>query len=70
MAAGKKPENRKRGYKYIQVGVEWGFSVFIGIFAGYQADEYFGVGPWLTLLGLFFGMAAGVYFFYRTMKNG
>lgn len=32
---------------------------FIGLFIGYKLDEWWGTSPWMTLLWLGFGIAAG-----------
>jgi F0F1-type ATP synthase assembly protein I len=40
------------------VGLEIGLSVAIGALGGYWLDEKLSTGPWLTLVGLLFGVAA------------
>lgn len=41
------------------IGLELGLSVAIGLFIGYLLDQHFGTAPWLMLLWLGFGLAAG-----------
>lgn len=41
-------------------GLEFGLSVVVGTLMGYFLDRYFGSGPIGLLLGLGFGMAAGI----------
>lgn len=41
------------------VGLELGLSVIIGLLIGYYLDKQLGSGPWLMLLFLGFGFAAG-----------
>jgi F0F1-type ATP synthase assembly protein I len=40
------------------VGLEIGLSVAIGALAGYWLDEKLSTGPYLTMVGLLFGVAA------------
>ena len=42
--------------------------VGVGPAAGYFADWLLGTRPWLTLVGLGFGIAAAAVNFYRTLK--
>jgi ATP synthase protein I len=41
------------------VGLEMGVSVAVGLAVGYFLDKEFGTEPYLTLLFLLFGVAAG-----------
>ena len=47
------------GLSASSVGLELGVSVIIGLLAGYFLDQRLGSGPWLMLLFLGFGFAAG-----------
>lgn len=52
----------KRAYNALSassVGLELGLSVIIGLLIGYFLDDRFGTGPWLMLVFLGFGLAAG-----------
>ncbi len=43
----------------ISIGIELVVSVVLGLLAGAWLDRRFGTGPWLTLLGIVIGSAAG-----------
>ena len=45
--------------RYASVGLEMGIAVAIGAGLGYLADNHFGTRPWLSLIGLLLGTAAG-----------
>ncbi len=44
---------------YSSIGLSMVFSIFIGLAAGIWADGNFDTRPWLTLIGLGLGIAAG-----------
>jgi len=44
---------------YSSLGFSVALSIFIGLFAGVYLDGKFDTTPWLTLIGLGFGIAAG-----------
>lgn len=41
------------------VGISMVAASFIGLYIGYKLDEWWGTSPWMTLLWLGFGIAAG-----------
>ena len=41
------------------IGLSIALSIFIGLFAGVYLDRRLGTHPWLTLIGLGLGIAAG-----------
>lgn len=41
------------------LGISMVAASFIGLFIGYKLDEWWGTTPWMTLLWLGFGIAAG-----------
>jgi ATP synthase protein I len=45
--------------RYSSLGLEMGIAVAIGYFIGHWLDGKLGTDPWLTLLFLLFGIAAG-----------
>ena len=49
------------------VGLSFVFAIVIGFGAGYWLDLKLGTKPWLTFLGFFLGLAAGVLNVYRIM---
>jgi ATP synthase protein I len=51
------------------VGMELGLSVAIGLLIGWWLDQHFGTSPWLMLLWLVFGMAAGFRGVLRAVKR-
>jgi ATP synthase protein I len=53
---------------YGTVGLEFGLSVLFGLLGGQWLDKKFGSSPWLALVGLGFGMAAGVRTLLRALK--
>jgi ATP synthase protein I len=50
-------------------GVELAVTILIGLFAGQWVDRRLGTGPWVLVLGMFAGAAAGFYSLYRTLKT-
>ncbi len=48
------------------LGLEIVLSVMIGFFGGRWLDARFGVAPWLSLVGFFFGCAAATKAIHRT----
>ncbi len=62
--------NRMRKYLRLStVGLELGLSVLIGLFIGQYLDEWLGTEPWLLLLFLIFGMAAGFRSIFRLLRD-
>lgn len=55
--------------RYSTVGLELGFSVAIGVLAGYYLDRCLGTSPWLTIFLLLCGVAAGFKRIYIALKN-
>lgn len=51
-----------------QVGMTFVVATALGLGAGYWADRLLGSGPWLTLLGLGVGIAAGFVNLFRAVK--
>ncbi|GAB4203818.1 MAG: hypothetical protein OHK0013_18250 [Sandaracinaceae bacterium] len=48
-----------KGQRLALVGTELTVSILIGLFGGHWLDGRLGSRPWLTLLGLLLGVAAG-----------
>ena len=58
--------------KYLRlstVGLELGFAVLLGLFIGQYLDGVLGTEPWLLLLFLLLGAAAGFRRLYRLLKE-
>jgi hypothetical protein len=51
------------------LGLEIALSVVFGFFGGRWLDARFGTGPWLSMLGFFFGCGAAGKAIYRTWKE-
>ena len=49
------------------IGLSFVFAIMIGFGGGYWLDLKLGTKPWLTFLGFFLGLAAGVLNVYRIM---
>jgi F0F1-type ATP synthase assembly protein I len=50
------------------IGMSFVFALVIGFGAGYWLDGVLGTKPWLSFIGFFFGLAAGVLNVYRVMQ--
>jgi ATP synthase protein I len=50
------------------IGMSFVFALILGFGAGYWLDGVLETKPWLTFIGFFFGLAAGVLNVYRVMK--
>jgi ATP synthase protein I len=55
--------------RYGTVGLELVLSVIVGLFAGQFLDRRFHTAPWLMLVGLGYGIAAGVRGLYRAAQR-
>jgi ATP synthase protein I len=50
------------------IGLSFVFALVIGFAAGYWLDRTLGTQPWLSFMGFFLGLAAGVLNVYRVLK--
>lgn len=50
------------------IGLSFVFALVIGFGAGYWLDRTLGTEPWLSFMGFFLGLAAGVLNVYRVLK--
>jgi F0F1-type ATP synthase assembly protein I len=50
------------------VGLSFVFAIVLGFGGGYWLDARLGTRPWLSFLGFFLGLAAGVLNVYRIMQ--
>ena len=54
---------------YGTVGLEFGLSVLVGLFAGQWLDRKLQTDPWLTFIGMGFGTAAGIRSLWRAAER-
>ncbi|MEX2572257.1 MAG: AtpZ/AtpI family protein [Gemmatimonadota bacterium] len=52
---------------FLGIGIQFAGSIILFLFAGKWLDERLGTEPWLLLLGVFVGAAAGFYSLYRQL---
>jgi F0F1-type ATP synthase assembly protein I len=69
MAPAEKRPPRSQTAQLVNLGTLLFACVAVGLAAGYFADWLLGTRPWLTLVGLGFGIAAAAVNFYRTLKT-
>ena len=50
------------------IGMSFVFALILGFGAGFWLDGVLNTKPWLTFIGFFFGLAAGVLNVYRVLK--
>jgi len=68
MASGPEPAWKSVG-ELASIGVALVLATVIGLGAGYYADRWLGMSPWLTLVGLGLGIAAGFVILFRSVKS-
>ncbi|HEX7215164.1 MAG TPA: AtpZ/AtpI family protein [Methylomirabilota bacterium] len=68
MAPAEERPPRSQTAQLVNLGTLLFACVAVGLAAGYFADWLLGTRPWLTLVGLGFGIAAAAVNFYRTLK--
>jgi ATP synthase protein I len=51
------------------VGLTLVVATVLGLAGGYYLDRWLGTSPWLTLIGLLFGIAAGFVNLFRSVKR-
>ena len=52
-----------------KIGIELIVATLIGAIMGYALDSFFGSRPWLLIIGLIFGVAAGCLNVYRSFQS-
>ena len=63
------PKSFNKYLRFSTVGLELGFSVLLGLFIGQYLDGLLGTEPWMLLLFLLLGAAAGFRRLYRLLKE-
>jgi ATP synthase protein I len=56
-------------WRVSSVGIELGIATGIGALLGWFADRQWGTGPWLQIVGVIFGVAAGFKGLFREVKR-
>ncbi len=51
------------------IGMAMVLATVLGLAGGYYADRWLGTAPWLTLIGLGLGIAAGFLTLFRSVKD-
>jgi ATP synthase protein I len=69
MAPAEERPPRSQTAQLVNLGTMLFACVAVGLAAGYFADRLLGTQPWLTLVGLGFGIAAAAVNFYRTLST-
>ena len=64
-----KKDTLKTLLNYSSLGLEMGFSVVIGLAAGFYLDKYLNTYPYLTFVFMIFGMIAAFRAVYRAYKR-
>lgn len=54
--------------RFSYLGIFFGISVVLGYYAGHWADQRWHTDPWLGIVGLLLGVAAGFRELYRVAK--
>jgi ATP synthase protein I len=68
MAHPREPSAWKALGELSSIGMTLVLATVIGMAGGYYADRWLGTSPWLLLLGLALGIAAGFVSMYRSVK--
>jgi len=67
------PDDEQSAWKSLgelsTVGMTLVLATVIGLAGGYYLDKWLGTSPWLTLIGLGFGIAAGFVNLFRTVNR-
>lgn len=67
MAPAREPAWKSVG-ELASIGMAMVLATVIGLGAGYYADRWLGTSPWLLLVGLGLGIAAGFVTLFRSVK--
>jgi ATP synthase protein I len=69
MAQSGEPNAWKALGELSSIGITLVVATVIGLAGGYYLDRWLGTSPWLTLIGLMFGIAAGFVNLFRSVKR-
>ena len=75
-AGGERPTPPRRevpglisGAQFAGVGLQFAVTIVVFAFAGIWLDKHLGTSPWLVILGVFVGAAAGFFSIYRQLMH-
>lgn len=74
-AGGQRPTPPRKGQasvsgaQFAGVGLQFALTIVVFAFAGIWLDKHLGTSPWLVILGVFVGAAAGFFSIYRQLMN-
>jgi ATP synthase protein I len=68
MAPAREPSPWRALGEVATVGITLVVATVIGLAGGYYGDRWLGTSPWLTLIGLVLGIAAGFVSLFRSVK--
>ena len=57
------------GAQFAGVGLQFALTIVVFAFAGIWLDKHLGTSPWLVILGVFIGAAAGFFSIYRQLTT-
>ena len=66
-AFGQRNEEADSGGAYMGLGLQFGGAIILFMFVGMWLDRKLGSSPWLLIIGVFGGAAAGFYSIYRRL---
>ena len=68
-AFGQRSDEANSGGAYMGLGLQFGGAIILFMFVGMWLDKRLGTSPWLLILGVFGGAAAGFYSIYRRLME-
>ncbi len=57
------------GAQFAGVGLQFALTIVVFAFAGIWLDKHLGTSPWMVILGVFVGAAAGFFSIYRQLMT-
>lgn len=57
------------GAQFAGAGLQFAVTIVVFAFAGIWLDKHLGTSPWLVILGVFVGAAAGFFSIYRQLMH-
>jgi ATP synthase protein I len=66
----KQPQTGVSGAEFAGAGIQFAVTLVLGAFAGIWSDKKLGTSPWLLIVFVFLGAAAGFYSLYHKLMKG